>query len=115
MNLTAQGRLREWAQMVDAWRASGMKQREFCKRNGIGYDAFKYRKRKVEMHAADLIGAQTNSIVAVNRDVVMTTQTSKPVSSGCSIEIEIDGARIRATNEVSEEMLRTAIGVLRNV
>ena len=48
MNLTAQKRYREWAAQIDAQQSSGLTQREWCRVHGITYEAFKYRKGRLE-------------------------------------------------------------------
>ena len=55
MNLTAQKRYREWAAQVDDQQSSGLTQREWCRVHGITYEAFKYRKGRLETLAAELM------------------------------------------------------------
>ena len=57
MNLTAQKRYREWAAQIDAQQSSGLTQREWCRVHGITYEAFKYRKGRLETLAAELMNA----------------------------------------------------------
>ena len=46
-------RMEEWAQIISQCRASGLSNREFCRRNGIPEKTFYYRLRKLREKAAD--------------------------------------------------------------
>ncbi len=60
IRVSTKARLHEWAQMVDDWRDSGMTQKNWCRVHGLGYDAFKYRKAKVEKYAEELLEQGTH-------------------------------------------------------
>ena len=114
MNITAQNRLREWAQMVDGWQKSGMTQESWCKSHDISLDAFKYRKRKVEKYAAELMNENTDTdIVAVPSEAITPAASSVNEEAVFrEIEIKLSRANIKVYEDTSPELLRTAFEVL---
>ncbi len=114
MNLTAQARLREWARMVDDWRASGMTQRKWCKAHGLAPETFKYRKGRVEAFAAGMLEKNNVEIVPLS-DQNLQAAAYDFVESNLSdhtIEIEFRGSVIKVNNNVSPDMLRILLGVI---
>lgn len=107
-------RLQEWARQVDDWQASGMTQRAWCKVHGIGYDAFKYRKAKVERYATQLVENDTRQIVPVNADLIGSDSIRMNVATGQTMEIHLEKATIRISNDVDRDLLRSSLEVLVN-
>ena len=114
MNLTAQARLREWARMVDDWRASGLTQRNWCKTHGMSPGTFKYRKGRVEAFTAGVL-EQSNVEIIPLPDQNLQTAVYEVVDSNLSdhtIEIEFGGAVIKVNNNIAPDMLQILLGVV---
>ena len=123
MNLTAQKRYREWAAQVDDQQSSGLTQREWCRVHGITYEAFKYRKGRLETLAAELMSteaanAEANDITLVPASVSVSesldvVQTAFSATSH-SMRIDLEHATISVTNSISPSVLRTVLEVLKD-
>ena len=107
-------RLQEWARQVDDWQASGMTQRDWCKVHGIGYDAFKYCKAKVERYAAELVENGGRQIVPVNADLMSPDNMRVNAATGQTMEIHLEKATVRISNDVDRDLLRSSLEVLVN-
>lgn len=112
--LTRQMRLQEWARQIDDWQASGMTQKNWCRIHNIGYDAFKYRKAIVEKYASDLLQNEDHRIVAVNTDLMNPEQADIQPASGQTMEIHLEKATVRVSNNVDILLLKNALEVLAN-
>lgn len=123
MNLTAQKRYREWAAQIDAQQSSGLTQREWCRVHGITYEAFKYRKGRLETLTAELMnadesGPEENDIALIpasvsiseSLDVVQTAFSS----TNHSMRIDLEHATISVTNGIEPTVLRAALEVLKD-
>ena len=123
MNLTAQKRYREWAAQVDAQQSSGLTQREWCRVHGITYEAFKYRKGRLETLAAEIMNAETpdaeaNDIALIPASVSVSESLDVVQNAFSStshiMRIDLEHATISVTNSISPSVLRTALEVLKN-
>lgn len=112
--VTKKMRLQEWARQIDDWQASGMTQRDWCHVHGIGYDAFKYRKAKVERYAAQLVESDDRQIVPVNADLMSSDNIRMNATTGQTMEIHLEKATIRISNDVDRDLLRSSLEVLVN-
>jgi hypothetical protein len=122
MNLTAQKRYREWAAQVDDQQSSGLTQREWCRVHGITYEAFKYRKGRLETLAAELMNAdaisEANDIALVPASVSASESLDlvhSAFSTTChSMRIDLKHATISVTNNIDPAVLRAALKVLKD-
>lgn len=112
--VTKKLRLQEWARQVDDWQASGMTQKNWCRIHGIGYDAFKYRKAKVEKYAAELMREESTSIVPVDIAKMESAKSGMTTSCGQTMEIHLEKATVRISNSVDVVLLKSALEVLAN-
>ena len=112
--VTKKLRLQEWARQVDDWQASGMTQKNWCRIHGIGYDAFKYRKAKVEKYAAELMREESTSIIPVDIAKMESAKTGMTTSCGQTMEIHLEKATVRISNSVDVVLLKSALEVLAN-
>lgn len=112
--VTKQLRLQEWARQVDDWQASGMTQRNWCRVHGVGYDAFKYRKAKVERYAAELVEKGSGQIVPVSSELMGSESMRINAATGQTMEIHLEKATIRISNDVDPDLLRNSLEVLVN-
>lgn len=110
-----------WADMVSQWRASGLSQMEFCRRQGISNRALNnrlykspYRERVARILAARSQGdvhAEPPRFVPVSL-VRATTATDASVVPG-SIEVVLkSGPRIAVTAGFDPETLRQVVAAL---
>jgi len=122
MNLTAQKRYREWAAQVDDQQSNGLTQREWCRVHGITYEAFKYRKGRLETLAAELMKTdsmnETDDITLIPASVSASeslemVQTAFSATSH-SMRIDLGHARISVTNGIDPAVLRAALEVLKD-
>lgn len=121
MNLTAQKRYREWAAQVDDQQSSGLTQREWCRVHGITYEAFKYRKGRLETLAAELMdteamSAEGNDIALIPASVSESLDLVQNAFSNTSAGMRIDlkNASISVTGSIEPAVLRAALEVLKD-
>ena len=123
MNLTARKRYREWAAQIDAQQSSGLTQREWCRVHGITYEAFKYRKGRLETLAAELMNAEAmdaeaNDIALIPASVSVSESLDLVQNAfsttGHSMRIDLEHATISVTNGIDPTVLRAALEVLKD-
>jgi len=116
-----QERDERWADVVSAWRASGLSQREFCLRRGISDRALNnwlykspYRERVAQILAARSHGdlpAETPRFMPVS--VVAVTEDTDAKSLASPIEVVLPGGlRIAVTPGFDAETLRRVVVTL---
>lgn len=110
--LTKQMRLQEWARQIDDWQVSGMTQKNWCRIHNIGYDAFKYRKAKVEQYASELTQDGNCQIVAVNTGLMNQNTVNDRTMTSNTMEIHLEKATIRISNNVDILLLKNTLEVL---
>jgi lambda repressor-like predicted transcriptional regulator len=110
-----------WADLVSQWRASGLSQREFCRRRGISDRALNswlckspYRERVARILAARSQGdctAETPRFLPVS--VLTATGASDAQPVGAAIEVVLkSGPRIAVTPGFDAETLRRVVAAL---
>ena len=116
-----QERDERWADVVSAWRASGLSQREFCLRRGISDRALNnwlykspYRERVAQILAAR---PQRDLPVEMPRfmpvSIVATTEDTEAKSRATPIEVVMpSGLRIAVTPGFDAETLRRVVATL---
>ena len=136
--------LDEWMQLVTECRASGMTDLKWCEAQGISIFTFYNACARLKKKACEIPKKQKNNTfdltdIPVKQDVVRVelvdegpmhfpvpipeTETvssakiSEPVylDNHHTIEIELNGAQIRVTNDVSPALLSKAISSLRSM
>ena len=97
-----------WAERIESWKASGLKQLAFCQREGIGYDSFKRWRHRLDGQAVQRRGTRAT---LVPLEVVATS--SKKLPEGGSMEVRLNGdRRIVVGADFDEAALRRLIGAL---
>jgi hypothetical protein len=110
-----------WADVVTQWRASGLSQKEFCRRRGISDRALNnwlykspYRERVARILTArsqDKLDAETLRFLPVA--VLSATPDTDSRASCATIEIVLpSGPRIAVTPGFDAETLRRVVAVL---
>jgi len=96
-----------WAERIESWKASGLKQLTFCRREGIGYDSFKRWRHRLDGEAVERRGGRA----MVPLKVVATS--SRKRTDGGSMEVRLNGdRRIVVGADFDEAALRRLIGAL---
>lgn len=97
-----------WATRIESWKASGLKQLAFCRREEIGYDAFKRWRHRLDGEAVRRRGARA-TLVPLK---VVATRSSSGTEGG-SMEVRLNGdRRIVVGADFDEAALRRLIGAL---
>jgi len=97
-----------WAERIESWKASGLKQLVFCQREGIGYDSFKRWRHRLDGQAVRRRGSRA-TLVPLK---VVATSVKKRAEGG-SMEVRLHGdRRIVVGADFDEEALRRLIGAL---
>ena len=110
-----------WADVVSQWRASGLSQKEFCRRRDVSDRALNnwlykspYRERVARILAArsqDKLDAQTPRFLPVA--VLSATPEADSEASRATIEVVLkSGSRIAVTPGFDAETLRRVVAVL---
>jgi hypothetical protein len=111
----------QWADVVSQWRASGLSQKEFCRRRDISDRALNnwlykspYRERVARILAArsqDRLDAEIPRFLPVT--VLSTTRNSDSPAACAAIEVVLPGGpRIAVTPGFDAETLRRVVAVL---
>ena len=114
-------RVEYWSNAIIEWRASGLSQKEFCRRRAISDRALNnwlykspYRERIAQSLAAAVHGAtpeETPRFVPVS--VVAATQAVEPLARPTAIEVVLqNGLRIVVPTGFDDETLRRVIAML---
>jgi len=97
-----------WAERIESWKTSGLKQLVFCQREGIGYDSFKRWRHRLDGQAVRRRGSRA-TLVPLK---VVATSVKKRAEGG-SMEVRLHGdRRIVVGADFDEEALRRLIGAL---
>lgn len=100
---TRQIRLNEWAGIIKACRASGLKVDDYCKQHDISRDAYYYWLRRVKEAAFSQAGFVEMPL--------MNRATEKP-SFDTRMIIKTDAASLCINDDTSSELLSRVLGVL---
>jgi hypothetical protein len=91
---------RYWQSHVEAYRKSGLSQREYCRQQGISYWSFNPWKRK--------LGPETKKVQEIPQDIVRSiSPTAKEIEL-----ILVNGIRISIPDRFSGETLRNLLNIL---
>ena len=92
--------------LVEKWRSSGESAAGFARRHGLSVSRFQYWRDRVKAHR----GTQVDAAGAVRLAPVSLVGAATP-----DLEIVLEGgATLRASRDVRVEVLRAAIGALRD-
>ena len=96
-------RMEEWAQIVSQCRASGLSNREFCRRNGIPEKTFYYRLRKLREKAAE------------SEITLCRVETESSPSAGYNVRVKYHGADIEVSQDTDPGALKLALRALSEI
>ncbi len=101
------GKEQRWRQEISAWRGSGEKQSDFCRRRGLKRDQFVYWKRRLEERDG---GRETAASIQLF-EVPAAKKTAKLSSAGVAVVGKGDW-RIELEPGFDESTLSRALAVL---
>ena len=87
-NLKRQMRLQEWASQINTQRQSGLKVKEWCEENGIGYKCFYYRMKRVQEEMLEALEAKNTTKtpkLAIIKDNQLPVKHEAPVFTPVTI------------------------------
>ena len=96
-------RMEEWAQIISQCRASGLSNREFCRRNGIPEKTFYYRLRKLREKAAE------------SEITLCRIETASSTSDDCNVRLKYRGADIEVSKYTDPDALKLALRALSEI
>ena len=96
-------RMEEWAQIISQCRASGLSNREFCRRNGIPEKTFYYRLSKLREKAAE------------SEITLCRVETESGPDAGCNVRVKYHGADIEVSQNTDPDALKLALRALREI
>ena len=96
-------RMEEWAQIISQCRASGLSNREFCRRNGIPEKTFYYRLRKLREKAAE------------SEITLCRVETESRPGTGCSVRVKYRGAEIEVSHDTDPDALKLTLRTLNEI
>ena len=105
-----QSKARRWAELVQAYEASGQSQRAFCARRGIGQSTLRYWRRRLQGG----VGAGTGSGGA--RLVAVKVREEEPSGGASGLSIVTGGGlRIEVAREFDRATLERLVVSLRRL
>ena len=96
-------RMEEWAQIISQCRASGLSNREFCRRNGIPEKTFYYRLRKLREKAAE------------SEITLCRIETENGPSAEINVCLKYHGADIEVSKNTDPDALKLALRTLSEI
>ena len=96
-------RMEEWAQIISQCRASGLSNREFCRRNGIPEKTFYYRLKKLREQAAE------------SEITLCRLETESSPGAGSSVRVKYRGADIEISQNTDPDALKLALRALSEI
>ena len=97
-----------WTARIESWKASGLKQLAFCRREGIGYDAFKRWRHRLDGEAVRRRGSRATLV-----PLKVVARSAKKRAEGGSLEVRLNGDhRIVVGADFDETALGRLIGAL---
>ena len=110
--VTKNMRLSQWADVIRDRKASGLTIAAYCRENNISRNAYFYWQREIKKTA---IAEAGNMFVEVEpATCALPVQVPQASAESYSIAISIGDATINVAEEVSCELLRKVIEVVRN-
>lgn len=112
--ITAEYRLSQWAQIIQARNESGKSVKDFCEDAGVNKNAYFYWQRKLrEAACKDLTEADGSREIVPGGWVRLNL--AKPEYGRDGITIEINGCHITVKGDTDLELLKGVCGVLRSL
>lgn len=115
---TKRHHLEDYIKLVQEWKLSGMTQSEFARTKGLTRDMVKYRVRKVQKYAPEMLteSALTGvEFAPVPQEFVKAPKPMHeelPMTDQPVLMIQSDRACLQATNQIEPYLLKTALEVM---
>lgn len=91
----------DWKKIIEAWAATGMSQRDFCAKHGIGLSSFYQRRARLNKEARRK--SDGDAFVAIG-------PLELPTSSPAAVVRWPDGAKIELSRMPDPEWVRRVLG-----
>jgi len=111
---TAEYRLSQWTQVIQACLNSGQSIKDFCLATGISRNSYFYWQKKLRNAACAKLEKEEKPKTFVPNGWVQLAPP-QPQSQQVTLNIEINGCRITADAETDPELLKKVCRVLRSL
>jgi len=105
-----------WDEKVRAWAKSGLRQGEYCEREGLSYHAFQhYRRKWVERYRKQRQSRAPQSVSVVEVGTVMDLSqlaNQPPLGRSSGVALDFSGFRVTLEEGFSPQVLSQVLGVL---
>lgn len=120
---TRKRRYMNWAADVELWKQSGLKMKTWCKLNGINYESFRTRKRKLQEIAEHLQCSDSEGENWSNEFFLIPTENVSIAAPNTNATASSVGLKVKLTMEntclelegATNENLQSIIEVMKHV
>lgn len=115
MKIQEEMNIRQWAQDMAGQKASGLKQKEWCKVHGINLNTYQYRCKRVRrvmrdsMHERDASNEMIPMCADTPEPVFAKVNLVAPQAQASGIRIQTDAALISVAPDVQPEQIRVVL------
>lgn len=111
-------RMSHWAGVLQERSASGQSIKEYCKTAGIAENVYYYWQRKLRTAACEELAIRTGHPAAASDPSIVprgwaVCKTAEP--AGKTLEVEINGCRVRVEADADPEQLAKVFRVLKSL
>jgi putative transposase len=110
--VTAKYRAEQWTKIIQEQRASGKTVKAFCLERGLSRNAFFYWQRKLREAACENLPATEQSRGLAPAGWMQLSYAEEVKDS---IEVEINGCRIKVDNKTDPQLLKSVCSILRTL
>jgi putative transposase len=112
--VTAEYRLSQWGQVIQAQQDSGQNIKDFCESTGISRNKYFYWQKKLRSEACTEL-AKTEEAKNIVPSGWMQLEPKQTQGVKEALDIEINGFHITVTSETDTDLLRKACRTLRSL
>lgn len=114
--VTAEYRLSQWAQVMQAQQDSGQNIKDFCQTTGISRNAYFYWQRKLrKMACTELTKTEEPRNIVPSGWMQITQKQPKSQEVKTTVNVEISGCRITADANTDLELLKNVCRALKSL
>ena len=109
-------RLEAAIELVCEWKRSGLSQARFAAEKGIGVRGLEYQVKKVRCHAPEVLMGEDIDLIefaSVPEMEIEQRDIEKPLSDQPVLMIQYPTACLQVTNEIRQDLLKTALEVMK--
>jgi putative transposase len=113
--VTAEYRLSQWAQLIQAQLDSGQNIKDFCQTTGISRNAYFYWQRKLRKTACTELARTTKEPGNIVPNGWMQLDMKQAQHVKETLDIEINSCHVTVNNETDPELLKKVCRTLRSL